>query len=389
MAVLAVCALCLPVRADAAEEKPFLIFDDYDTAIGSAERDSVITPGEKWKVLEQMSTFTLNATATIALVDEHFAPGNYSTRSLQIGVGNDAFTPFYNQGQLTNNDHTDAKYIKVYLRNDSGKDAGYGVFLTDVPQSTLDGTAPTVDYGQEHWQLKWNAAVVLETLEGEKSVVVSTAGTGITIPKDFIGSVNIPINSKTLALPGWYISQGEAASNQIIDMDRIYCVSSIIPANNAGAKFTVGEIWLKSDDAVEEVLDEYYGEVAASAEKIIRPTSTDFTVDFQSTTITFPYALTYGEFLEKFSVPSGYEIVLTDPDGFNVTNPDTAVQDGSTVVFTDQETPFTFDIRVESGGNSSGGGGCRSLIGLPAAAAGLAAAAAAAHLIAHKNRDRG
>ncbi len=372
------------------DDEPFMIFDDYDTAIGSAQRDSAINPGEKWKVLEQISTFTLNPTATVELVDEHFAPGNFSTKSLKIGVGNDAFTPFYNQGQLENNDQTDAKYVKVYLRNDSGKDAGYGIFLTDVPQSTLDGTATTVDYGQEHWQLKWNAAVVLETLEGEKSVVVSTAGTGITIPKDFIGSVNIPIDSKTLALPGWYIAQGEAASNQVIDKDRIYCVSSIIPANNMGACFTVGEIWMKTDNFVEEILDEYYGEVAADAEKVIRPTTTDFTVDFENTTITFPYELTYGEFLEKFSIPSGYEVVVTDPDGFNVTNSDDKILDGCTAVFTDQETPFVFEIKVSTGTDSSKGSGCGSALGTSAALAGCAVLVAAAGcLLTEKRKRRG
>lgn len=346
----------LTVLAVVNDNVPFETYDDYETALG---RD-----GEKTK-LEQMIGYIRsgekNVISTAEIVDETISGGG--NKSLKISNGDITnMTAFYSNGTLTDNDQSGAKYMKIYIKNLSGEPKGLGFYYTDIPQQTIDGTATSVDYGQEHWALRYNAYVMLESTTGEKTAIRSEAGLYVIIPEDFEGSISIPLDNKTLALPGWYIKEMPSASNGVIDLNRTFMISPVIPNLMPNAVFLIGDMYFKTDNNVNEYLAQFTKEDVEDVKNIVRTISDELTIDYKTLTINVNKSVTKNELLDMlFFKGSEYDISLNDVDGFNIFDEDMVTNESILKIIADDAT-YLLTIKI----NEKAAGGCSGLVNLSA-----------------------
>lgn len=341
------------------DDVPFETYNDYATALG---RD-----GEKTK-LEQMIGYIRgdkNVVSTAEIVSDAIAGGG--TASLKISNGDiSKMTAFYSNGTLTNNDQSGAKYMKIYIKNLSGADKGLGFYYTDIAQQTIEGTAPKVDYGQEHWCLKYNAYAVLEWTNGEKTAVRSEAGLYVTIPKDFEGSISIALNTDTLELPGWYIKLTPPASNGVIELERTYMISPVIPNLTPNAVFLIGDMYFKSDSSVDDFLAEFKQTEAEDIKNIVKTTSDNLSIDYANLKIEINGKVTKSELLDMlFFKENSYQISISDIDGFNVSGDD-EITDGSVLKINDGSTQYLFTLNVKSKTKKGCSGNLTAPVGITA-----------------------
>lgn len=176
------------------------------------------------------------------------APG--STKSVQIStiISDESLNFWMRHGtDKVKQNWTGAKYVEIYIQNLTGSDHSLGFMITDVVDSN--------EKKQEHWQLVWEAAVVLKDMNGNMTKVLSDKGMAVTIPANFKGSIEIPLNTDTLEIPGWLY--GEASytfGNQKLDLDSIFKISPIIPEGEAGSKFLIDDIYWSTSSEVDNFL---------------------------------------------------------------------------------------------------------------------------------------
>ena len=356
-------ALWISAPSAAAETAPFLFenFDDYDTGCSRQ--------GVQGGIYQQMANWT-GAAATFT-AEAGIPVGAAVGKSLKITQRSNRAMDVWSNGSANPAlcDRTGAKYVRIYVRNLSSMDKELGFYITDILQSTIDSWAAAAentipDAGQEHWRLKWNSPVVLETLSGEKSIVRSVSGSTVNIPKGFDGSVCIPLDESALVMPDWYLAEGHSYGNGKLDLDRIFIVSFHLPeATNISSAdsqtwtvFELDNIYFCYDGDVDALLEADRRQEAAKAEEKIRPSSSAVAVDFQNFTITVKSGTTLGGLKSLFSLPAGYRIVVKTPDGFEVTQDGAKLEAGSEITFTDDKSPFTFTLKIQQDGKN---GGCK------------------------------
>lgn len=377
--------LCLarfPVKsARAAEDSADYLyesFDDYDT-LGGRFNDGTTA-------LEQMklSTFCGNPAGFDAALSDPVGSG--TGKSLKITQKGNKQVIAWSNGtkDAARMNRAGAKYVRLWVKNLSAGARDLVVYITDITQRTVDAAANPAyegqipDIEQEHWVMKWNKSAVLETEAGEKSVVKSVNGMSLSIPKDFCGTLSIPLSAQTLDRAGWWLAEGgKDYANNKLDLDKIFAVSFGFPeATNISSAdpetwsvFEVDNVTFSESTDVDEYLDAQKGGDAAAAQKVVRPLTDEVTVDFDSAEIAVAPGVTLGAFKEMFSLPAGYEIVVKDKYSFDVTDGD-ELTDGCEATFTDGKAPYAFTLTVtgdENGGDEPPAdedthGGCGGVI---------------------------
>lgn len=256
---------------------------------------------------------------------------------------------------------TGAKYVKLYIRNLSCEAREMGIIVTDILQSTIDSFAnagnTTPDYGQEHWMIAWNQPVLLETLDGQKSVVKAVNGSQVLIPKDFEGSISVPLESKYWTRPGWWLQEGHTYGNAQIDLDKIFMVSVMFPEltdiispedPDTWTVFEVDNAIFGSDNSVIDYINENGGSEESEAKNVVKPINNNVTVDFKELTITAKKGVTKDQFINCFDSNAFDSVVIKDSYGFVVANGSQELQENYTVEFVQGIKKFTFTLKLQS-----------------------------------------
>lgn len=367
-------ALGLGTKAVSADMPVYESFDDYDTAYDRRGREG--------NVYQQIIDWTDSPATFIAEAGNPV--GSASGKSLKLSQRSNTAIVAWSNGtkDAAKLNQTGAKYVKFHVRNLSSEAREIGVMLTDILQSTIDGFASAgntiPDAGQEHWTLKWNKSVMLETTDGQKSTVKSVNGNTFEIPRDFVGSVSIPLEADNLCNPDWWLAEGHTYGNGKLDLDKLFMVSFCFPeATNIDSEvadswsvFEFDNVSFGFDDSVAEYLDSSQGGTNVKEEEVIRPSSSKVSVDFAERTITVPKGTVKSVFDGYFSLPSGYTLTVKDEFGFAVSSDTAEIKDNSAAVFSDGENSFQYTVKVSDTG-ATGGKSCGSALtgGVPLMAA--------------------
>lgn len=189
------------------------------------------------------------------------APGSNKSVEVDAVISDESINFWMKHGfDKTKQNWTGAKYVQIYIQNLTGKENNLGFMITDITDND--------EKKQEHFQITWNSAVVLEDMSGNKTKVVSNEGMAVTIPANFKGSMLIPLNSDTLEIPGWLYSEADYSNyaNYKLDLNSIFKVSPIIPKGNSGAKFLIDDIYWSTSNDVDNFLNAN-GQTATTAAK--------------------------------------------------------------------------------------------------------------------------
>lgn len=402
-AILAAVALAAVVCCTAALPRPdnaqayaegagiYESFDDYETAYDRS--------GVAGGIYAQMTSWS-GAAATFEAGAGN-PVGSAEGKSLKLTQKGNAHIDVWANGtkDASKLDQSGAKYVKFYVRNLSAAAREIGVYLTDILQSTVDSFATagnaTPDSGQEHWTLKYNKPVVLETLAGEKSVVRSVNGNTIEIPQGFEGSVGMPITEGYLENPDWWLAEGHTFGNGMLDTDRLFMVSFCLPVatniemsdESSWSVFEVDNVSLGKDDGVADyIASQEAGGDTVSDEEILRPTSSKVKLDYTEKTVTVAAGMTKESFEGCFNLASGYSLTVTDEFGFPVTSVSAVLENNSVVVFTDGNKSLRYMIIVTAAQGEGGPRGCNGSISVTAGGAVLALGCAGALTIGKKRK---
>lgn len=353
----------------AAVDSVFDSFDDYDTGYDRSGRANGI--------YEQIITWGSNTGTNIAEAGNPI--GTDTGKSLRLKQTSNGLFIVWGQGTKDPDkiNQTGAKYIKFYIRNLSAQAREMGIIVTDILQSTIDLFASagntTPDYGQEHWMLAWNQPAVLETLNGEKSIVKSVNGNYVLIPKDFEGTLSVPLDSKYLVRPDWWLQEGHTYGNGELDLDKIFIASVFFPELSDGISFDDSDTWsvfeidnvmFCSDNSVAEYLEQNGGNEENEAKSIVKPINDNIKVDFNELTISVKKGITKDEFISGFQLDEDVKVVLKDPFGFVISSGSQELQNDSMIEFMKGIKKYTFRLKVTSDDKPKSTAGCGSVINI-------------------------
>ncbi len=369
-----------------AEELPvYESFDDYDTLIG---RD-----GER-TAFEQMLAWSGNMTGFVC--EQGDPVGTTAGKSLKLTQKSNGSINAWSNGTMETEklDQSGAKYVRISVRNLSAAEKELIVYVTDIAETTVkfnQQTKPKAmnDEGQEHWAIKWNKAAILEPFGGEKTIVKSTLGASVAIPKDFEGYLYLPLTTDTLEQPGWWLAEGSEYRNDVIDLERLFMVSFGFPLGyditgtdeNTWTIFELDDVRFGKDSAIDDFLKGEQQGSAETAASVIRPvTDEGLTVNHDKESITLDKEVTVSEFRALFALKEGFSLNILKNNvklsDFETIPADCAAQ------FTNGTDTFTYAIvykepEEKNSGRSEERRGCGSALGGGAAGVGLGIAALA------------
>lgn len=341
-------------------------FDDYDTGYDRNGRANGI--------YQQIITWGSDTGTNIAEAGNPI--GTETGKSLRLKQTSNGLFIAWGKGMKDPDkiNQTGAKYVKYYVRNLSSQAREMGVIVTDILQSTIDSFASagntTPDYGQEHWMLAWNQSAVLETLNGEKSIVKAVNGNYVLIPKDFEGTLSVPLDSKYWVRPDWWLQEGHTYGNAQIDLDKIFMASVFFPElsdvisfedPDTWSVFEIDNVMFCSDDSVNEYLDQNGGNEENEAKSIIKPINDNIKVDFNELTISVKKGITKDEFISGFQLDEDVKVVLKDSFGFVIANGSQELENDTMVEFVKGIKKYTFKLKVTADDKPKSTAGCGSV----------------------------
>ncbi len=342
-------------------------FDDYDTTY---DRDG-LAGGVYDQILEWSG-------APMACTAEAGNPvGTTEGKSLKITQKSNTMIIAWGNGTKDSDklNQTGAKYVKYYVRNLSGVDKNMSIIVTDVLQSTVDSFATAgntiPDAGQEHWIIGWNQPVLLTTITGEKNIAYSVNGNYYSIPRDFEGTVSVPLSN--LVRPDWWLQEGHAYANGVLDLERVFLTSFCIPqATNISIEdestwtiFEIDNVTFGSDDEVETYIQEN-GKGGSDAAKsvVVLKDGTGVSVDFATLIVSAKVGITRGELADCFDL-TGVTMRVKDEYGFVKTSATDVLANDYTIEFIKDGDTYTFKLQCnEDGNNKENNGGCGSVIAM-------------------------